>query len=376
VLLIAHDVERSGAPRVTVRLAAAFAAAGRPVRVCFPATGGCEADARAAGLETVVVPNPAVAMAGAGWGARAGLALARLRALAGHWREARRPGVGVVWAGSSMAWIGGLGGWLAGKPVVLHVHEDLAPTRGNRMRAWLWRRIASRIVFVARRTTRPFAPRRQPWDLLPNWVEPPADPSPAKPRLMVRADLGTTRGALVFLFVGFLSHRKGVDVLLEAFGRARRTVPGCELWLAGSAPDSEREYARQLRRLVAARGMGEAVRFLGHRDDVAALLQAADVFVLASRNEALPLSIIEAMAAARPVVATRVGSVEDLVRDGREGLVVPAGDAAALAAAMERLAGDGALRRRMGAAGASRAARRFSREALVGKALRILDNVK
>ena len=108
-----------------------------------------------------------------------------------------------------------------------------------------------------------------------------------------------------------------------------------------------------------ARGLTERVALLGDRDDVPALLAGADVFVLASRSEGAPLSILEAMAAGLPVVASDVGGVAELVADGETGVLVPAGEPDALARALARLLDDGALRERMGAAGRARARDRF-----------------
>ena len=98
-------------------------------------------------------------------------------------------------------------------------------------------------------------------------------------------------------------------------------------------------------------GLSGAVRFLGYRTDVAAPVKRADVFVLASRHEGLPRVVMEAMACARPVVATNVRGSRDLVRDGESGLLVPLGRPEPLAEALLRLIGDRALARRMGAAG-------------------------
>jgi glycosyltransferase involved in cell wall biosynthesis len=110
-------------------------------------------------------------------------------------------------------------------------------------------------------------------------------------------------------------------------------------------------------------GLDAAVEFAGERRDVAALLAGADVFVLASRSEGAPLSILEAMAAGLPVVASNVGGVGELVVDGETGLLVPPRDPAALTEALERLLADPALRRRLGAAGRRRALERFDLEA-------------
>jgi glycosyltransferase involved in cell wall biosynthesis len=115
----------------------------------------------------------------------------------------------------------------------------------------------------------------------------------------------------------------------------------------------------QVEEELRAQGLGDRVALLGDRHDVPALLAGADVFVLASRSEGAPLSILEAMAAGLPVVASDVGGVAELVADGATGLLVPAGEPAALARALARLLDDRALRERMGAAGRARARDRF-----------------
>ena len=102
-------------------------------------------------------------------------------------------------------------------------------------------------------------------------------------------------------------------------------------------------------------GLSGQVDLLGQRRDVRELLAGSDVFVLASRSEALPISILEAMAAGVPVVASAVGGVAELVVDGVTGFIVPPGDPDALSDALARLLADSRLRRQMGAAGRARA---------------------
>jgi glycosyltransferase involved in cell wall biosynthesis len=110
---------------------------------------------------------------------------------------------------------------------------------------------------------------------------------------------------------------------------------------------------------IRALGLTDSVELAGERRDVPALLATGDVFVLSSRSEGAPISILEAMAAGLPVVASDVGGVGELVLDGETGLLVPPGDPARLAEALQRLLRDPALRRRLGAAGHARARERF-----------------
>jgi glycosyltransferase involved in cell wall biosynthesis len=130
-----------------------------------------------------------------------------------------------------------------------------------------------------------------------------------------------------------------------------------ETLIVGEGPDRP-GLEREIRSL----GVQERVRLVGERHDVPELLADADIFVLSSASEGLPVSVLEAMAAALPVVASRVGSVPELVVDGETGILVPPGDESALAAALSSLVADPAERRRLGEAGRARAEKRFDLE--------------
>jgi glycosyltransferase involved in cell wall biosynthesis len=177
----------------------------------------------------------------------------------------------------------------------------------------------------------------------------PADP----PRLdadAVRRTLGV-RERPVVVSVGRLASQKDPMTLLAA---ARRLTAGTVV-LVGDGP-----LRPTAERYVRDHGLQNRVILSGMRTDVASILAVADVFVLASRWEGLPLAIIEAMMAGLPVVATRVGGVPELVEDGVTGVIVPPRDSEALAAALKRLLADPGLRSRMGRAGQERAFRDFA----------------
>ena len=160
--------------------------------------------------------------------------------------------------------------------------------------------------------------------------------------------------------VGSLYGVKGHRYLLEAAPSVLKACPSTVFLIAGrgECETALREQARSL-------GIDAQVRFLGFRQDVPALLAICDVFVLPSLSEGLSIAILEAMAAARPVVTTRVGGNPELVVDGETGVLVEPADARRLASAVIRILTDPAEARRLGENGLSRVRGRFNIGAMV-----------
>lgn len=163
--------------------------------------------------------------------------------------------------------------------------------------------------------------------------------------------------------VGWIGRMTGVkrtgDVLL-AFRRLRERGVDATLCLVGDGPDRD-----MIERRAHELGIMRNTLFLGYQENVAPYYAAFDAMILPSGNEGTPVSAIEALAAGRPVVATRVGGVPDVVRDGEDGFLVERGEVEQLADALERLAQDPELRRRLGEAGRARVLARYSVERLV-----------
>lgn len=171
------------------------------------------------------------------------------------------------------------------------------------------------------------------------------------------------------LFVGRLAAIKGLPTLFEALALLRDARPDATLTLIGDGPERE-----ALRRTAERMGLGPAVSFAGYRsqDEVAAALAEADVFVLPSFAEGVPVVLMEAMASCVPVVATRVGGVAELVEDGVSGFLAPPGDVGTLADRIARLLDDPALRVRMGEAGRAMVTAAFDAETEAARLLALL----
>jgi glycosyltransferase involved in cell wall biosynthesis len=196
-----------------------------------------------------------------------------------------------------------------------------------------------------------------------NGIDPGSRPTAAH-RAAARAALGIAGDVLVLGAAGRLDPVKDVPTLLQAFSVVRRTRPDTRLIVMGDGPERH-----NLQQSIGRTPDAPSITLTGYRSDVRELLAAVDVFVNSSTHEGVSLTILEAMAAAIPVVATRVGGTPEVVLDRETGLLVPARAPQALASAVETLACAPALRRSMGGAGRFRVKRHFSVEAMVDRYL-------
>jgi glycosyltransferase involved in cell wall biosynthesis len=165
------------------------------------------------------------------------------------------------------------------------------------------------------------------------------------------AQAQSSRGMPRIISVGRFAYPKDYATLVDALAAVETDYRAI---LVGEGP-MRSAVASDVRR----RGLAARIELLGGRTDVPNLLASADIFVLSSRSEGLPISVLEAMAAGLPVVATDVGGLSELVVDGKTGLLVPPADGTALAEAVQRLLRDPELRRRFGARARLRAEQRF-----------------
>jgi glycosyltransferase involved in cell wall biosynthesis len=246
---------------------------------------------------------------------------------------------------------------------------DVARRRGIPLVFWLHDAVTGRTwADVAARRTRPdlsvctsrFAGETLPrlWADVPAEVVYPPVPRPAPitvDRPAVRARLRTAADDVVILQASRMEPWKGHRLLVEGLG-GLRDVPGWTCWIAGGAQRPHEEaHLAEVYALAQQLGIAERIRFLGQRDDVPALMAAADLLCQPNLGpEPFGIAFVEAMHAGLPVVATAIGGAREIV-DESCGILTPPRDPAALADALRRLVGDAELRARLGAAGPERA---------------------
>jgi glycosyltransferase involved in cell wall biosynthesis len=214
---------------------------------------------------------------------------------------------------------------------------------------------------------------RVAWQAKVRVVPPAVDIAPllnvGPPNAAARAAHRFPPDAFVIGYVGRFAPIKDLGTLVRAFATVAERLPHARLLLVGGG-----ETRASLERETMALGVSGRVVFAGWLNTLAAVYEACDVVALSSLNEGTPLALIEAMAAGRPVVATAVGGVPDLVEEGVTGLLVPAGDSVALAAALVRLGEDECERAKMGTAGRARARVHFDPARATSEVMRVYSD--
>ena len=255
------------------------------------------------------------------------------------------------------------------RPGCIHIsnRRDMGYKKSSKLK-WLFRRLNTRFDCVVAPSqpilgelarTEALEARRMLW--IPNGVDTLRfHPRPPAARAAMRQSLGLRTDALAFGCVARMTPEKRHVDLVDAFARVHAAFPQARLLLMGDGP-----LRGELEARAASLGVADAVRMLGMRPDVEAILPALDVGMLASSTEGMSNAILEMMACGLPMIATDVGGNPSLVQAGATGLLVPACLPDRLAEAMLVLATDPALRHRMGEAARLRVQREFSLAAMV-----------
>jgi glycosyltransferase involved in cell wall biosynthesis len=190
-----------------------------------------------------------------------------------------------------------------------------------------------------------------------------------------RAVAGLAGASAVVGYVARISPQKGLEDFARAMRLVADAVPGARFVLVGDAPKGDEAARQRFVELVGALGLDGRLLMLGYRSDAIALMKTFDVYVSTALWEGLPITLLEAMACRRPIVATDVGGNRDVVVDGDSGFLVPVRNPDALAGRVRQLLEDPALRRRLGEAGRRRVEDRFSIGHMVARTSELYERV-
>ena len=283
---------------------------------------------------------------------------------AGELAQLLRDNIDIVHAhGLRGAIIGGLAAQRAGLPYLFTVH-NLLP-RMNVLQSLIFRELArkaARVIAVSgavANTLQSVGVERNKIAVIPNGVDS-SRPGLQSGSAEFRAENGFSAEECILMGVGRLAPEKGFDVLIAAFALLQPRFPDIRLIIAGDG--SEASVLRARAELVSPH-----IHFLGHTQETGRLFQTADIVIAPSRQEGQGIVPLEAMAASKPVVASRVGGLVETIVEGETGLLVPPDDAPALASALEKLLTDPAQRAALGAAGRKRVVQEYSLQTQIQK---------
>lgn len=297
------------------------------------------------------------------------------RALPDIVRLVREHRIDLLHLGGHKAWLlGRIAGRLTSRPAVIHVH-DINPVgpglRFLQRRVARWTSMALAVSEAAAAwATEQLAIPRDRAIVLRNGVAATsfADAAPSAVE-RIRSELRIREEARVVGIIGRLAPEKGHPLLIRTWPSLLARCPGAVLVVVGEGPTR-----RACESLVRELGLGDTIRFTGHRDDVGEILGIMDVVALPSEREGFGYAALEATAAGKPVVAFRVGGLQSIVIDGETGILVPPGDGESLVQGLSRLLTDAGLRSRL-SEGCRRHARGFSLEEHVRRLEEIYESV-
>lgn len=249
-------------------------------------------------------------------------------------------------------------------PQVITMHGGLRAFKALRRRVALrWAmRNSAHTVTVSHATRRVFAASlgidERRFTVIPNGV-----PNQAGNATRVREEFGIQPGECILLAVGTLERHKGHRVLLDALARlaSGNLRPSWKLIIAGGRGGDQHDGLLQF---LEEEGLDDHVRIVTNRNDIPDLLALADLFVMPSLQEGLPMALLEAMTAGKAIIASSTSGIPEAIVDGRDGILVPPGDVSSLAEALKSLITDSARRNALGTAAAARAHAEFTARAM------------
>jgi len=364
VLQVLHSLHVGGAEMLAARLARHLADQFRFVFACLDDLGPLGEELRSEGFTVEVL------------GRKSGIDLACVRHLAAF---ARRQQARLLHAHqyTPFFYCRAPGTLLARPPVLFNEHGRFFPDLPNRKRMVfnrLFLRRKDRVVAVGESVKQALIANEgipaERIEVIYNGVRLDDFSATDDLRRQVRAELGIDPAAPVAILVARLDYLKDHCTAIRAAERIRRKLPGFRIVVVGEGPERPKIEAE-----IVDRKLSDCVLLLGLRTDVRRLLAAADLFLLTSISEGIPVTLIEAMGARLPVVSTAVGGIKEVVRPEETGFVAPSGDDVGLATAVVRLLTDPAKARALGMAGRTRAEEMFAEDQMHAQYVRLYESM-
>jgi glycosyltransferase involved in cell wall biosynthesis len=376
ILLVSHSSEVSGAPRVLLDIAGCLSPENYDLTLCIPEPGGIAEQAEKNELPVKIIPNPQVGfLQEKNPLKKLKILYQRLCFIRNLRREIKKTAYDLVYVNSSASFYAGLALFCLKTKIIWHIHENLPPTFINRIKCRLIVKLSHRIVFVSPSNLPCFHSflSENKYQILPNGID-----SEKMKRFSVdkeynqRFDFKT--GDQIVAMICFLSRLKGLDIFLKALKLILPEYPSVKGVIAGDKSGADPLFLEEIEALCESPELKGRIYFPGHCMNIPSLLDVTTVFVLSSRNEAMPLVILEAMVAGKAIVAADVGCVREMLDPPHAGLVVPPENPEALAGEIRKLLNDPERRIQLGRTARERVRKYYSMETFCKKINLLIKN--
>ena len=377
LLIVSHSSERSGAPKVLLDVADSLSPDKYDLTLCFPAEGGIATDAARKCYRIKIIPNPQMGFAEtASLSARFKLFLSRLCFMFRLRREVKKGKYDLVYLNSTLSFYAGAALPGVGMKCIWHIHENLSRNLGNKIRRAIITHLSDFIIFASPTNVEFFKSslKKTPWNVIPNGV-----------RLLeehqIAHDLDFPQrfdykpGDRIVATVSFLYYIKGIDIFLMAMQRVVREFPDVKAVIVGDRSQGEKGYIQRLDNLADSPELRGHVHFAGYCSNLPSFFRNVEIFVQPSRTESMPLTVLEAMAAGRAIVATDVGCLRQMLDAPEAGVVVPPESPEAIAEALLTLLHNPEKRECLGTAAQERARREYSMEIFQKRINDVVDGI-
>ena len=359
--MISHSSELSGAPRVQLNAALALSPDRYEVDFCYPEKGGMSDIAAEKGFRVIIIDNPQSGIKEVkSIFSQIALIFKRIRFILNIKRTIKRGDYDLIYLSSAASFYAGMALFALNKRVIWHIYEYLQDNMYNRFRRWVVAHFSNLIIFDAPADMEYFdnVLKHKSGRFIPNGVMI-YDPAQLKPDVDFRKKCDYQSDDIIIASVSFLSRRKGIDVFLKALKIVSQEFPHVKGVIAGDTDTADPRFMNEIFD-YAKEEMGGQVYFPGFCADVPSFLECVKIFVLPSRSDSMPLTVLEAMASGKAIVATDVGYLSKMLDAPNAGIIVPIENPEALAQAICALLSDEKRCRQIGAAAHQRAKDEYS----------------
>lgn len=322
ILFVSHSSELTGVPLLTFSIIKNLSVKNYQINTIFPTEGETINLWKSHNFRYEIISNPEVSFTEISLLKFPYLIFKRIAFLLKLFLHIRKENYDIIYIHSAVNVIPGLAGFLLRKKIIWHINETFEAVGRNKIKGKIIGFVSDKII-LASPSCQSIIPKTalKKCKLIYNAIDTELYKR-AKYDESILQYFKIPNGSKIVLFVGYLSKRKGVDILVDAVKIISDKISNIYFILVGDVSNTSRDFVADTKKRIKDLQIDDKIIFAGFRNDIPAMMKICDVFILPSRNEACPISLIEAMASGKPIISTNVGCVNDLLDNGKAGIII------------------------------------------------------